>query len=103
LNPARQYLVAKWRRAEAEASAWYWDRFGRDPAAAPGAFASRLHDLKMTDAERHARLLEAIAALDLACTHAEPKEIAAAGKTVVGEWKATTAFMRSSRMPEAAQ
>ena len=82
-------LVAKWRRAEAEASAWFWDR------------DYRLHDLKMADADRHARLIDAIHALDLACAHERSDEIAAAGKAVVAEWKAVIAFMRQ-RMSEAA-
>ena len=60
-----------------------------------------LHDLKMGDADRHARLIAAIHALDLACVHEQPKEIAATGKAVVSEWKAVVAFMRQ-RISEAA-
>ena len=92
--PAREPapLVAKWRRAEAEASWWFWFH------------GYTLHDLKMADAERHARLLEAIASLDLACAHEQPQEIAAAGKALVKEWKAVVAFMRErSSFLEAAQ
>jgi len=84
-------LVAKWRRLEAEASAWFWDR------------GFKLHDLKMADADRHDRLLAAIHALDLACAHERPHEIAAAGKAVVAEWKAVIAFMRQGFVSEAAQ
>jgi hypothetical protein len=93
VNLARQptLLVAKWRRAEAEASAWFWDR------------DYKLHDLKMADAERHARLLAAIHALDMACAHERPEEIAAAGKALVAEWKAVVALMRQRFISEAAQ
>jgi hypothetical protein len=84
-------LVAKWRRAEAEVSAWFWDR------------GYKLHDLQTADAERHARLLAAIAALDFACAHQQPDEIAAAGNALVREWKAVVAFMRHCPFSEAAQ
>jgi hypothetical protein len=83
-------LVAKWRRAEAEVSALFWD------------CGLKLHDLKMADADRYARLIEAIHALDLACAHERPAETAAAGKAVVSEWKTVVAFM-CSRIAEAAQ
>jgi len=83
-------LVAKWRRMEAEASAWFWDR------------GYKLHDLKMADTECHCRLLLAIHALDIACAHEQPQEIAAAGKAVVAEWKTVVAFMHR-RIAEAAQ
>ena len=75
-------LVAKWRWEEAGASEWFWNS------------GLSLHDLRMADVERHARLLHAIHALDLACAHEQPKEIAAAGMAIVREWKAVTAFMR---------
>lgn len=85
------FLVAKWRRLEAEASSWFWNNgYG-------------LHDLKMADADRHGRLLAAIHALDLACAHEQSQEIAAAGKAVVAEWKAVIAFMRKGFVSEAAQ
>jgi hypothetical protein len=94
LSPARQPtpLVAKWRRAEAEASAWFSDR------------GFKLHDLKMVDADRHARLLAAISALDLACAYERPEDIATAGKALVTEWKAVVTFMRQRcSFSEAAQ
>jgi hypothetical protein len=84
-------LVARWRGAEAEASAWFWD------------CGYNLHDLKMADAERQARLLAAITALDLACAHELSEVIAAAGKALVAEWKASVTFMRQQRFSEAAQ
>ena len=93
MSPARgpSLLVAGSRRAEAEASAWFWD------------CGYKLHDLKMADAERHARVLAAIAALDLACAHELSAEISAAGKALVAEWKASVIFMRQQRFSEAAQ
>ena len=47
MNSAREptLLVAQWRGAEADASAWFWD------------CGYKLHDLKMADAERQARRL----------------------------------------------
>ena len=93
MNSAREptLLVAQWRGAEADASAWFWDR------------GYKLHDLKMADAERQASLLAAIAALDLACAHELSEEIAAACKTLVAEWKAIITFMRQQRFSEATQ
>jgi hypothetical protein len=83
-------VVAHWRWLEAVASAWFWDH------------DYKLHDLRMADADRHTRLLAAIHALDIACAHERPTEIAAAGKAVVKEWKSVVGFMRQ-RMAEAAQ
>ena len=57
----------------------------------------------MADAERQARVLAAIAALDLACAHELSEEIAAASKTLVAEWKAIITFMRQQRFSEATQ
>src|SRR5262249_46666973 len=66
---------------EAEASASFWDR------------DYKLHDLEMVDADRHARLLAAIHALDMACAHEDPHEIAVTGKAAVREWKGVVRFM----------
>jgi hypothetical protein len=93
LSSAREpsLLVTQWRGAEAEASAWFWD------------CGYKLHHLRIADAERHARVLAAIAALDLACADELSEEIAAAGKALIAEWKAIVAFMRQQRFSEAAQ
>jgi hypothetical protein len=89
MSLARQPTPLVGRRAEAMASAWFWDR------------EYKLHDLRMADADRYARLIDAVHALDLACAHERSDEIAAAGKAVVAEWKAVVDFMRL-RLSEAA-
>jgi hypothetical protein len=93
LTPAREPtpLVAKWRWAEAEVPAWFWNR------------GYKLHDLQMADGDRHARLLAAIHALDLGCAHERPDEIAVAGKALIREWKAVIVFMRQRLFSEAVQ
>ena len=73
-------IVAKWRQEEAEASAWFWDRY-------------KLRHLKAADAGRYARLLAAIHALDMACAHEQPGAIATAGDALVAEWRAVVTFM----------
>jgi hypothetical protein len=93
LSPVQEALaeVTKARRAETDASAWFWDH------------GYVLYDLCMADAERHALLLVAIHALDMACACERPDEIAQAGDALVREWKAVVAFMRKRRLAEAAE
>ena len=88
-------LVVRWRREEAEASAWFWDRGYRLDGV--GCLTDPDRYLCLIDPGRHERLLAAIHALDLACAHERPKEIAEAGKKLVKEWKSVIAFMRHNK------
>lgn len=73
-------LIRTWRRAVREAAAPFWEQWA-------------LVDLRAADAERHARHLAAIAALDQGCAAQQPEDIAAAGGALVSSWQEVTAFM----------
>jgi hypothetical protein len=74
-------LVRSWRAAVARAAAPFWKQYG-------------LVDLKVRDADLHARLLAAIADLDLACAAENDRQIAAAGAGLVAAWHAAAAIMK---------
>jgi hypothetical protein len=74
-------LVRSWRGAVARAAAPFWKQYG-------------LVDLKARDADLHARLLAAIADLDLACATEDDRQTAAAGAELVETWGAVAAVMK---------
>jgi len=74
-------LVRSWRAAAARAAAPFWKQYG-------------LVDLKVRDANLHARLLAAIADLDLACAAENDQRIAAAGAGLVATWCAVATVMK---------
>jgi hypothetical protein len=82
-EPAREptRLVRSWRGAVARAAAPFWKQYG-------------LVDLKVRDAALHARLLAAIADLDLACAAEDDRQTAAAGAELVETWGAVAAVMK---------
>jgi hypothetical protein len=65
----------------ARAAAPFWKQYG-------------LVDLKVRDADLHARLLAAIADLDFACAAENDQQIAAAGAGLVATWCAVAAVMK---------
>jgi hypothetical protein len=74
-------LVRAWRGAVARAAALFWKQYG-------------LVDLEVRDTGLHARLLAAIANLDLACAAEDGQRIAAAGADLVEAWGAVAAVMK---------